>query len=327
MMLPVLGIDVSKRKFDVALIAQGKVKNKVCSNSPQGFQELHSWLAKQGVQQVHACMEATGTYGEALATFLVDAGMTVSMVNPACIRGYAQSELTRTKTDKVDAALIARFCEVRRPAAWTPDPQEVRELRSLVRRLSELQEMQRMELNRIEAGTASKDVQRQLEAHVSQLDDQIKETGDLIKRQMNNHPDLKGQKDLLTSIPGIGDLTAAALLGEIGDFNAFESPRQLVAYCGLDPRERRSGSSVRGKPHLSKVGNARVRKALYMPAIVAWRWNPVVQELCERLVAKGKAKMVAVGAAMRKLLHLAFGVLKNKRPFDPQIARPSLLPS
>jgi len=190
MLLPVLGIDISKRKFDVALIAQGKVKNKVCSNSPEGFQELQSWLARQGVQQVHACMEATGTYGEALATFLFDAGMTVSMVNPACIKGFAQSELTRTKTDKVDAALIARFCETRRPAVWKPHPQEVRELRALVRRLSELQEMQRMELNRIEAGTASRDVQRQLETHSSQLEDQIKETEQLIKRHMNNHPGL-----------------------------------------------------------------------------------------------------------------------------------------
>lgn len=317
MNLPVLGIDVSKRKFDVALIDQGKLKNKVCSNSLEGFRTLQVWLTKQGVQQVHACMEATGTYGEALATFLVEAGMIVSMVNPACIKGYALSELIRTKTDKVDAALIARFCEARRPGAWKPDPQEVRELRALVRRLSELQEMQRMELNRIEAGTASGDVQRQLEAHVAHLEAQIEETERLIKHQMKKYPGLKAQKDLLTSIPGIGDLTAACLLGEIGDFTAFESARQLVAYCGLDPKERRSGSSVRGKPHLSKVGNARVRKALYMPAIVAWRWNPVVQSLCERLVAKGKAKMVAVGAAMRKLLHLAFGVLKTKLPFDP----------
>lgn len=122
---------------------------------------------------------------------------------------------------------------------------------------------------------------------------------------------------MLVSIPGIGEQTAAVILSEIVDWSLFESPRQLAAYAGLTPRERSSGSSVRGKPCLSRVGNARLRKALYLPAISAQRFNPLIVAFSERLLAKGKAKKQVIGAIMRKLLHLAYGVLKSGSPFDP----------
>lgn len=321
MALPTLGIDISKRKFDAALLRDGKLRNKSCPNTREGFEELVRWMERQGAQLVHACMEATGTYGEPLASYLVARGHMVSMVNPARIKGFAQSKLSRTKTDLVDAGLIAQFCEALQPELWTPLPSEVRELQSLVRRLSDLNGMLQMEQNRLESGAASESVSGLIAQHVTQLQEQIKETKKRIARHFDDHPGLREKRDLLATIPGIGELTASILLAEIGDFSNFESARQLVAYCGLNPRERRSGSSVRGRVHLSKVGNARVRKALYMPALVAIRCNPLVKALSERMRASGKVSMVIIGAAMRKLLHLVFGVLKRERAFDAGFAQ------
>lgn len=316
MSLPALGIDIAKRKFQAALLVNGKVKQKSCSNTPEGFEELKSWLSRQKVERVHACLEATGNYGEALATALADAGHLVSIVNPVRIQGFAKSELIRTKTDAVDSALIARFCEALKPETWVPPAPEVRELRALVRRLSDLQEMYQMESNRLEVGDPSKAVRDSIRALVEHLQEEIDKTKTLIRKHIDRHPGLKAQRDLLTSIPGIADQTAATLLAELGDLSQFTSAKQVAAYAGLFPKERSSGTSVWGKPRLSKVGNHRLRKALYMPAIVAMRANPLISDHCARMLDKGKAKMAAVGAAMRKLLHLAYGVLKSGMPFD-----------
>jgi transposase len=133
---PALGIDISKLKFNVCLInREGKLRHKLFSNTAAGFEQLKEWLSKQRVERVHACLEATGTYGDSLALFLHQAGHTVSVINPAAVKAFAQSRLSRTKTDRVDAELIARFCLAQEPVAWTPLPQEVRELQALVRRL------------------------------------------------------------------------------------------------------------------------------------------------------------------------------------------------
>lgn len=129
----ILGIDMAKQKFDVALLVNGKIKHKTLKNNKEGFEMLSQWLQKQGVEHIHACLEATGTYGDNLAAFLHDAVHTVSMVNPARIKGFAQSELIRTKTDKVDAGLIARFCLAMRPEAWMPPRPEIRNLQAIVR--------------------------------------------------------------------------------------------------------------------------------------------------------------------------------------------------
>lgn len=312
----VLGIDVAKRKFDVALLINDKLKHKACQNTPEGFAELLQWMDKQGAAKVHACLEATGRYGEALAQALVEAGHTVSLVNPARVKGFAQSELNRTKTDKVDAALIARFCAALRPEPWKPLAPEFRELQALLRRLADLQEMRQMEINRLKAGESSEPVMASIQSLIQVLDHQVEATKRLIQQYFNDHPDLKGKRDLLTSIPGVGEHTAAILLAEIGDFSAFQNARQLVAYCGLNPKECLSGSSVRRRARLSKVGNSRLRKALFMPALTAARHNPILKAFAARLLERGKARKAVLGAVMRKLLHLAFGVLKHMRPFD-----------
>lgn len=311
----VLGIDVSKRKCDFVLLFEGKARHKVCANTPAGFAELGAWITRAGVGRVHACLEATGTYGEALAMWLHAQGHMVSVVNPAVIRAYAESRLTRAKTDKVDADLIARFCATEAPPPWTPLPVEVRALQALVRRLDALQDMQRQERNRLEAGPPIVTVRRSIQAVLKRLDAEIAAVQRAIHDHFDQHPHLRAQRDLVTSIPGIGETTAAVLLGEL-DVQRYGSARALAAFTGLTPRIVQSGSSVRRRGRICKLGPARVRKALYFPALAALRYNPIVQQMASRLTLAHKPKMVIVGAAMRKLVHLVYGVLKSQRPFN-----------
>ena len=315
-----LGIDISKLKFDVCLVrAGGKFRHRVFSNSPAGFAQLSAWLLKQKVERAHACLEATGSYGEALTTYLHEAGHVVSVVNPAAIKAYGQSYLSRTKTDKADATLIAQFCAERRPPAWQPLPTEMRHLQALVRRLDSLVEMRQMEANRLEVASGAEAVKDSLVGHLAFLDQEIARTEELIRAHIGTHPGLREQRDLLLSIPGLGSTTAAKLLSEILDVKLYAGARQLAAFAGLAPRLHESGSSVRRKARLSKTGAPRLRKALYFPAIVAIRHNPYVRALSERLKERGKCPMQIIGAAMRKLVHLAYGVLKSGKPFDPEM--------
>jgi transposase len=318
----IIGIDISKQKFDLCLLQDnGKLKHKVLANTPSGFLQLSAWLKKQKVEAAHLCMEATGIYGEALATYLFDAGHLVSIVNPAIIKAYAQSHLSRTKTDKVDATLIARFCQERKPPAWSPLPREVRDLQALVRRLESLLEMRQMEVNRLEAGVTASPVRESLTEHIAFLDEEIERTACLIRDHIDQHPTLREQRELLVSIPGIGETTAAKLLAEMLDVKLYKSARQLAAFAGLVPRLHESGSSIKRKARLSKIGAPRLRKALYFPAIAAIKYNPAIKALSVRLKERGLCPMQIIGAAMRKLVHLAYGVLKSGKPFDPALVK------
>jgi transposase len=313
----ILGIDISKAKFDVMLLHQGRSVHAVFANTHQGFGKLRHWLKKQDVRQLHACMEATGIYGDDLAEYLHGQGYSVSVVNPARIKSYAESQLKRNKTDKSDATVIADFCRTQSVDLWSPPEPVVRELRELVRHLEDLHQMRTQEQNRLKTEPSNRTVTRSLRKHITFLDHQIQEVEDLIRQHIDQHPDLKHQKDLLTSIPGIGDTTASALLAEIGDWRSFPAARQLAAFAGLTPRQRQSGSSVRGRSRFAKIGNSHLRRILYMPALTARRCNPIIKPFCDTLALHHKPKMVVIGAAMRKLLHIAFGVLKSDMPFDP----------
>ncbi len=319
---PALGIDIAKLKFNVCLVQHsGKLKHKVFPNSEPGFEQLREWLSKQGVERVDACLEATGTYGEALSLFLHQAGHPVSVINPAAIKAFAGSRLSRTKTDRVDAELIARFCQAQEPSAWTPLPAEVRELQALVRRLESLTEMRVMEENRLSSGITVDSVRESVEELLHHLNAQIKRTEKLIREHIDHHPRLKQQSELLDSIPGIAESTAALLLAEMTDITQYRSARQVAAYAGLVPRERQSGTSLRGRTRLSKIGNARLRKALYFPAVTALRCSPFFQQWADGLLKRGKSKLSVICAVMRKLIHLAYGVLKHGKEFDPQWAK------
>lgn len=314
-MLLTLGIDISKDSFHVELSINQKLRHRRFINRKEGFTELGVWLAKHKAPLVHACLEATGPYSEALALYLHEQGHRVSIVNPAQIKAFGQSELLRNKDDRPDAGLIRRFCEKQCPAAWTPPPAPFRQLQALTRHLENLLETRQQQLNRLET-TTTKTVIKSLRKLVAQLDAEIKRIEQQINDHVDRHPELKQQCQLLESIPGIGKRTATRLLAEIEDISHYKSARQVAAYAGLTPRNNRSGT-LRGQTRLSKTGNARVRKALFLPAMVAKRHNPVIRSFCQRLAQHGKTKMQLVGAAMRKLIHIAFGVLKSRRVFDP----------
>lgn len=310
-----IGVDIAKAKFDVATFVNGKYKTKSFANTPAGIQAFQTWLA--AFPEPHVCLEATSTYGEALSERLADAGVMVSVVNPARIAAFAKIELSRTKTDKGDAKLIARFCALHTPEPWQPQPRSIRELRALVRRLENLLEMYQMEANRLQ--TADVAVQDSLQTVMTALQRQIDHVRAQIVQHIDNDPDLRGRRDLLDTIPGLGKATIPVLLSVLADPSRFGSAKQCAAYAGLTPSERQSGK-YRGQTRLSKTGDPLLRKALYLPALVAWRHNPVLRPFCERLKARGMNGKAIVCAAMRKLLHIAFGVLKSNRPFDPNIS-------
>jgi transposase len=262
------------------------------------------------------CLEATGRYSEGVAEHLHAAGHTLSVINPARLKAFGQARLTRTKTDQTDAALLAEFCRSQQPPAWTPPSAERRELRALVRRRESLLQLRQQEANRLSSGEDSPAVITSLEAVLAVLRDELAKVEQAISAQVARAPELQRQHQWIDSITGIGPTTAAALLGEI-DFGAYPSARQVAAQAGLTPRQRQSGTSVHGKPRISKQGASQLRRILYFPAIVAMRHNPVIRAFAERLAKAGKAKMAIVCACMRKLLHLVYGVLKSGRPFDP----------
>jgi transposase len=317
----VLGIDIAKAKFQVALrLADGKIRHKTFANAAAGFDQLAAWLHRQQVRGVHVCLEATGTYGDALATWLHDAGHRVSVVNPAIIHAYARVQLARSKTDRLDAELIARFTATQQPPVWTPPALEIRQLQALVRRLDALHGMRTQEANRLAAGVPVDAVRTSIEAMLASLDAQIAHVQQLIRDHLDQHPGLRAQRDLLTTIPGIGETTAAVLIAELFD-KRYTSARQAAAFAGLVPRLVESGT-LRGRTRLSKIGPGRLRKALYFPAVTALRWNPTIRAVRVRLAAAGKPPMVIIGAAMRKLIHIAYGVLKSGRAYEPTCAHP-----
>lgn len=311
-----LGIDVAKETLAASLLLAERVAHGTFDNTPAGFKKLDSWLKKRRVKQAHVCLEATGRYSEAVAEHLHAAGHTVSVINPARLKAFAQATLTRTKTDQTDAALLALFCQRQQPAPWQPPAPEKRALRALVRRRESLQELRQQEANRLSSGEDDPLVVRSLQAVVGFLDEQLVQVAQAIRVQAASDPAVQRQVELVDSIPGIGWVTATTLIAEI-DFGAYPSARQLVAQAGLNPRQRQSGTSVHGKPRLSKQGSSQLRKILYFPAVTARRYNPVIQAFAARLEQQGKHPMAIICACMRKLLHLVYGVLKTGLPFDP----------
>lgn len=309
-----LGIDISKKTFHAALIVSQKEKPfiKNFSNDQKGFNNLVNWLKDKSID-IHVCMEATGRYGEALSTFMYEQKYIVSVVNPAKVKGFSSSELSRCKTDKADAQLIARYCMTVRPSAWQPEPKHIRDLRELYKQADDLKfDLQRAK-NRNEM--AAEIVQKTAHEHIDFLKKAIKKLEKQINEFIDNNPELNKGKKLLVSIPGVSDKTAPKILCLLGNENKFDSAKKVSAFVGLNPKERQSGTSVRGRGHISKIGDVNLRKALYMPAIVAIKHNPTIKKFAERLKKNGKSKMVIIIAAMKKLLYIMYGVLKNNSPY------------
>lgn len=317
----VLGIDVSKKKFDVSLQVEGKAKSKAAlDNSSAGYAALLAWLSKNKVslETLHVCMEATGVYYERLALALHEAGINVSVVNPGCIKSFGQSENLRNKNDVIDAALIGRYCARMRPALWQPPPLEQRQLRAWTLRLQALKDIRQQEENRLEALDISglDDVASHVQQHITWLNAQIRQLEDDIDDHVDRHPGLKRDAELMSSIPGIGATTVARLLGQVGDLRRFRSAKAFAAFLGVTPRQRTSGSSIKGQTVISRTGNGALRAALYMPSMVALRYNPLIKTFGERLQKTGMAKKAIIAAVMHKLTHLLYGVIHTGKPFD-----------
>ena len=202
-----LGIDVSKRKLDVALLNErGKLKSHSFVNEPAGFSQLRQWLSERGAtpEDTRVCMEATGRYSEASATALFDAGWVVSVVNPVRVKGLAQGEMVRNKTDKADAGLLARFCAKLSPEPWQPALAEVRQLRGMVDRLQVLKDIQQQEVGRQEAHANEPALLASIQEHVTWLEARMHELQQQIDDHIDGHPQLKQDAELLRSIPGLG---------------------------------------------------------------------------------------------------------------------------
>jgi transposase len=318
----VVGMDVGKDTLVLVLLRGKETLRATLDNTPTGHTKLLNWLAKHHRQipaaQVHVCLEATGTYGEDVALRLHQAGYVVSVVNPARIKAYGDSRLSRNKTDAADASLIAEFCRTQVPLAWTPPAPEVLTLRRLARHLDDLQAMRQQEVNRQASGKLTATIVQRLEAHIAFLDGQITAVRQEIHDHIDGHPDLKRQRDLLDSIPGIGDITACLLLAELPDLSTFDRAEQLAAYAGVTPKQHTSGKSVRGPTRMARQGNATLRSRIYFPALSAKQHNPLIRPLAQRMKAQGHCALSIIVAAMRKLLHQIFGILKSDRPFDPE---------
>lgn len=323
-----LGMDVAKAKLDCCLLlddTHGKRKTKVVSNTKSGVADLLAWVAKQDccLTELHVVMEGTGVYHEQAALALADAGVTVSIVNPAQVKDFGRGLAVRTKTDGVDSFVLARYGALLKPKAWTPPAPEARVLQALLSRRDAITQDLQRERNRQEKASATDTPDRIQKSIADSIEFLVKQLAVLqldIDEHIKGHPGLKDDLALLQSIPAVGPQVGGNLLSVMHS-HAFESAEQLAAYLGLVPVERQSGSSVRGRARLSKAGPARIRAILYMAAVVATRWNPHIKAVYARLLARGKSKMSAIGAAMRKLVHLCFGVLKTRKPYQPDYAK------
>ena len=312
------GIDVSKKKLDVMLLAQEKFHYKVVDNSNDGVIFLQEWIKSKLEKDafVHFCMEATNVYHELLAfSLLENKNFKVSVVNPRIVKSFAKS-LVKTKNDKTDAKILAEFCKERNPRPFSPQSKERRELRDLSRlmdNLVELRIMQKVRLQTFNTEAAA----RVVKATLNSIDNTIAETEEEIKYYYNTYPELHKEYELLNSIPSFGKRVSNVLISEIykDEYGMYNSKR-LTAFFGLEIREMESGSSVWSKPRITKFGNPRVRNMLYMAALVAIRHNAKMSDFYLRLVNKGKPKKLALIAVARKLLVVACAILNSQKPYE-----------
>ena len=321
-----LGLDISKGSFHAALQMAGRSQcmEHSFTNEAQGFKQLERWLRALGVppKQVHACMEATSRYGEALAESLHAYLGSVSMVNPRLVKHYAKACNLRAKSDSADARLLAQFCAERHPRPWTPPLEERRMLQEMTRRLGQLRAAQNAEYNRLES-VRTEVVRRDVQQHIAELQERLDELQEAVARHIAAHRTLREQEQLLRSIPGIGAKTAAVLLSELPAHlqQHYGSARQLAAHSGLTPRHHQSGKHAAPTP-VCRIGSSRLRASLYMSALVGSRCQAFAA-FRARLIARGKKPKQAICALMRKLIHIVFGVLKNQQPFNPNMLVPS----
>lgn len=308
-------IDVATRKGE-----EGRLRRHRFDNTPGGHQGLIEWLAETG-EPVRIVVEASGIYGVDLCHALSRTdGVAIMVVNPRAAKDFRRAQMQRSKTDEVDAVVLCDYARRMPFTPWQPPEADFEVLRQIARRIQALTVECAREKNRLHAAEASERtaevVANDIEVNIRHLERRI---GELVRQAMKvveATAELARAYELITSVRGVGQKSAVQLLGELMLLPAEMSVREWVAHAGLDVRHHRSGSSVEERPRISKVGNRNVRRALFMPAQVAVRFEPAVQDFYEQLIERGKPKMVAIVAVMRKLLHAIYGMFKHDAPFD-----------
>ena len=324
-----VGIDVSKAKLDVAMRQGDVLWCRTFGNTKTGITKLLRELARELAREqnkraggdanasVHACMEATGQYHEQVAEMLHAAGHQVSVVNPVQIKHFRQERLMRNKNDALDAVLLMDYCLQKQPRLWTPPPPEIKLLQAFYARYDDLVEMRTQEINRLKASEHPVMVQTLITDNIAHLNEQIDQVLQMISDHIDQHPHLREHSMLLESIDGIARLTAGRLIAF--QIDQFDTPAKLAAYAGVSPRNNTSGT-LRKPARMCRTGHNELRTALYMPALSSLQHNALIKRLAERLKKRGLKGRQIVVAAMHKLLHLAWGVLKTQTPFDPDWA-------
>lgn len=312
-----VGIDVSKLTFDaVVLPVQGKQRHRKFENTLAGFGKFLEWLSPAPTTHLHVCMEGTGRLWEGFAEFLDARKINVSVVNPAQIKGFAESEMRRSKTDRIDAAIIARFCRAQNPRTWAAPLPEIKLVRDLQRHLDSLKEDETRQTNRLKSGELSKLITDGIKRNLAHIRQEIEFYESEIKGMLKTEGALEAARKVLTII-GVGQVTAATFIGELGCLEKFDRLRDVEIFCGIAPRVFQSGTSVHGRTRISKKGNARLRRALFMAALSGMRHNPQLREFADRLKENGKPGKVVVCAVARKLLRMMVAIARSGRVYDP----------
>lgn len=320
-MFPV-GIDVSKSTLDLCMLYEGikgRIKTRNIRNDRSATDNIIRWLRLQhcGPQDVHLVMEATGVYHERLATDLHDAGFCVSLANSHRSREFARGMGVMTKTDKVDEYMLACYALLKKPHCWEPPAPQIRHLSALLRRRDVLLGDAVREENRLEK-YQSTDTPADVNCSGIRIALLLREEINGIERQIKAHiqdcPDLERDYSLLTSIKSVGPQLGMHMLVVLRSHN-FESAEQAAAYLGVVPVEKRSGTLVHSRPRMSKIGPTQLRAKLYISALCGKIHNKRMRTMYDELCMRGKPKMVAIGALMRKLVHWCYGVLKTGTAF------------
>ena len=314
------GIDISKLTFDVVVLNNNQISNFKYDNNSKGSKAFIKKISSFD-DKIICCMEATGIYGLSLAKAIYKSNHNVIVANPVKTHGFAKIQMLRNKTDRADAQSIAQFCKHLddqgqiESSLFKPKSECYERLQYMFTRLQQLKKQHNQETNRLEA-SIDKTCQKSIKAMIKFIEKQMNAIENEIHDCIQLDKELNTQVELLTSIKGIASNTAWAILAYLGDINLFKNSRQVTSFAGLNPRIEQSGTSI-NKSRLSKMGHRRLRRALYMPAVVACHHNIVAMDLYQRMLKKGKPKNVAITAVMRKLLVIAYGVLKSQTKFDP----------
>ena len=312
-----VGVDVAKDKIDVAFEKDGHFKHNVFSNNSKDHKEFFEWLNRH-TSLPWVCMEATGHYSIGIADFLTEHSIRVSVINPFQVKNFAKASLARNKNDLIDSKIITQFGQRMRPRIYQSTPAEQKEIKDLTKLLDMLKAQLIQLTNQLHStqGTiarkALEKMSQNFEKEIAQLE---KEIANLIAR----NEQLNEQFRLLTSIKGIGKLTAFRVIALMPHINSFSTAKQFAAYIGITPKSHQSGYFV-GKTTISRLGDGRLRKSLYMAALVAKNYNKALANFVSRLQMKGKTPKTIICAVMRKLAHIIFGVLKSKQPFNENFA-------